>query len=278
MSVVDWERHVRRQLVDHGLPQVQCELRYASWASLGAAIEQCGQAASDWKIYADDVVEQLRLNVLMGYDGAPAVDGLEGGLTMKNAVELFHRMLEAGRQLYLALHGQKRYADLMLGPYWPNHRVLRDGLVEAPAAGGDAFATTVLLSLYRKPAWQKGENVFVSIDLSGADGPGLVVGVGLLVQETNPSPVNRWAWADDADGDLGDEHLDGADKAVFPYSAEYDPGAKWIFDARPWLERQGDADIAWVLDRLAAGVAVWDARLEQANAEGVDRGGVTPAD
>ncbi len=259
MPVCEWRDNVRKELAAHGLGDVAYELHYASWASVGSAIQHCGRTSPNWALYAEDVVEQLRLNVLMGYDGAPSVEGLEGGLTMRNAVELYYRMLEAGRQLYLAVHGQKRFEELALRPYWASHRILRDGFAEAPAAGGNAFATTVLLSLYRKAAWSKGQNVFVSIDLSSSDEPELVTGAGLLLQESNPSTANRWAWADEPSGLLGDERLDAADKAVFPHAAEFEPGAKWIYDTRPWIERRGEADISWVIEHLRSGVALWDA-------------------
>jgi hypothetical protein len=52
----------------------------------------------------------------MGYDGAPSLEDLEG-LTIFNAVEASHRIVEAGRQFFLALHGQPRFQRLGLVPY-----------------------------------------------------------------------------------------------------------------------------------------------------------------
>lgn len=63
MPLDDWSNHIAAALADHGLPHVHAELHYASWASIGNVARRCGELAPSWKRYADDVVQQLHLNV-----------------------------------------------------------------------------------------------------------------------------------------------------------------------------------------------------------------------
>jgi hypothetical protein len=44
----EWESSIRRQLHESGLPGVNAELFYSSWARLGAHVEHCGQTDPDW--------------------------------------------------------------------------------------------------------------------------------------------------------------------------------------------------------------------------------------
>jgi hypothetical protein len=258
MPVEEWAKHIRDELGSHGLGQVACELRYASWASLGKAASRCAEQAPDWRRYAEDVVEQLRLNVLMGYDGAPALDGLEGGLTLVNAVEAFNLTIGAARQFFLALHTASGFVAAGLRPYGGYHRMMRDGSSEAPTASAAFFETTVLLCLYDKPSWTAGQVVFVAFDLTPGDEPELQAGAG-FVSSKGETMVYRWAHADEPEGELQDAALRAAANEGFPYAAVYEPGAEWVYDGEPWLPRQPDADIAWAVAKLETACSVWDA-------------------
>lgn len=254
MPLDEWQAHVASELARHGLADVRCELRYAAWASLGHAANDCARSAPEWTSYADDVVEQLRLNVLMGYDGAPSLAGIEGGLTIGNAIEIVHRTIESARQFFLLLHGQRRFATSGLKPYSGYHRILRDGASEAPTQGAAYFATTVLLALYRHPGWRREHVVFASIALPAGKEPHLHVGAGWLAEQ-GETPVYRWAGADDPAEWYELRHLEAADRAELPFSAAYDPGAEWIFDTRAWLPDRADDDIGWALDKVEAAVS-----------------------
>jgi hypothetical protein len=50
----------RRELGEHRLGAVDVTVAYSSWAQLSAYIEACGEAAPEWKPYADDVLQQLK--------------------------------------------------------------------------------------------------------------------------------------------------------------------------------------------------------------------------
>lgn len=65
----------------HGHGHVEAELRYSSWALLGQRLRSSAVEAPEWRRYADDVVHHLRLKGLLGYNGGPMFDDLEGGLT-----------------------------------------------------------------------------------------------------------------------------------------------------------------------------------------------------
>lgn len=257
MSVEEWATHVGDELARHGLGHVACELRYASWASLGNAAARCAESAPDWRRYADDLVEQLRLNVLMGYDGAPVLDGLEGGLTLVNAVEAFNLTIGAARQFFLALHTASGFVATGLRPYGGYHRMRRDGFSEAPTAAAEFFETTVMLCVYDKPSWATGQVVFVAFDLTSDDDPELQAGAG-LVSSKGETMVYQWAHADEPDGTLKDGALRAASEAEFPLPAVYESDAEWVYDAQAWRSRQPDADIAWAVAKLGAACLIWD--------------------
>lgn len=257
MPLEAWAAYVRRELSRHDLDGVACEILYTSWASLGRVAERSAAASPAWESYANDVLEQLRLNVLMGYDGAPVLDGLEGGLTIANAAEAFNLTIGAARQFFLALHTATGYVALGLEPYGGRHRILRDGLSDSPTGASDYFETTVLLSLYRKALWAPEQVVFVSFDLSSGPEPELQAGAGVVAKD-GETMVYRWAHSDEPDGSLRTDALAGASKEHFPYAALYDPGAEWSYDGQPWLPRRPDADLAWAIDKLGAACAIWD--------------------
>lgn len=102
-----WRHQLEEVLSAHGLTTAG-ELHYSSFASVGRAIARCGQHSPEWRRYADVVVTQLRLQGLLGYDGAPVFDDLED-LTVVNAVEAFNRTIRVARQLLLTLHSRPAF-------------------------------------------------------------------------------------------------------------------------------------------------------------------------
>jgi hypothetical protein len=257
MPVGEWQQHVKEELEQYGLANVEAELRYASWASLGETAKACGASHPEWGPYADDVVQQLQRKVLMGYEGAPSLDDIEGGLTIANAAEAFRRTVEASRQYFLALHGQPRFQQLKLHPYWDTYRILRDGAsTESPSAGAEYFQTTALVSLYRLADWPKTQAVFAGIYLGEEDAAQLTVGLGELA-EHGETIVYRWAHSvqpDDGD-DLG--VLANVDPATFPSIATYTPGAVWAYDVESWVAGRPEDDLDWVLSKLKDAVEAW---------------------
>lgn len=258
MPISEWEAHVRDQLVVHSLPHVSCELRYASWASLGKIAESCTTALPEWALYAQDVAEQLRLNARMGYSGAPSLEGLEGGLTLGNAVRAFNLMIEEARQFFVALHGDSRFVATGIGPAGDRFRILRDGSSTESPTSASEFATTLILSLYRNVAWPKQHLAFVSFDLAGSDDPQLVVGA---VHSASGTPkISEWAWAGRPRDVLNIPALrDRPDTGLLPWSSTYEETSQWVYDATPWLPHRPAEDIVWALDKLEASCKVWDA-------------------
>ena len=265
MTTADWASHVDQELAAHGLSDVSCEVRYASWASLGCVAHDCAAAAPALQAYAEDVVEQLRLNVLMGYDGAPELDDLDGKFTITNAAEAFNRAVEAVRQFFLALHTASDFAALDLRPYGGRHRILRDGSSDSPTTPADFFETTVALSLYCKPSWNPEQVIFVAFDLVSDPDPQLQVGAARLTRE-GETIVYRWAHSDEPEGQLQTAALRDALRGPFPYGAVYDPGAEWVYDEQAWLPRRPDTDIAWAVSNLQTACAIWDTAVEREGA------------
>lgn len=257
MPVENWSAHVGQELANHGLGHVALELRYASWGTFGNVAARCAELSPEWRRYADDLIEQLRLNVLMGYDGAPTLDGLEGGLTLVNAVEAFNLTISAARQFFLALHTASGFVAAGLRPYGGYHRMLRDGFSEAPTASADFFETTVMLCLYNKPAWGTGQVVFVAFDLTSEDEPELQAGAG-VVSSKGETMVYRWAHADGPEITLKDAALGAAPATEFPLRAVHESDAEWIYDGQPWRPRQPDADVAWAVAKLEGACSIWD--------------------
>lgn len=196
----------------------------------------------------------------MGYDGAPSLGDLEE-VSISHAVEAYHRIVEAGRQFFLALHGQPRFQQLGLVPYSGYHRILRDGTSESPTAGAVYFETTVLLSLYRDSAWPTTRVVFASIFLGPKEAPEINVGLG-DVRERGESMAYRWAHAGEPDESADIGRLAAVDKARFPYVAVYEPDARWIYDSHPWVSGRPDEDLTWAATRLEAAKAAWTSLLE----------------
>lgn len=191
--------------------------------------------------YAKDVVEQLILNVLMGYDGAPAFDDLEQ-LTITSVAEGFRRTLDAARRFLLALHDQPRFKETELRPYWDSHRILRDGVSErSPTA--ESFGTNAIFSLYRLDGWPKSHAVLAGIYLGEKESAQITVALG-DVTEDGDRVADRWAHSGDPEPgeDLG--ALANVEPANFPYLVTYNPGAVWAYDSA-WARREGPRLDAW---------------------------------
>src|SRR5262249_30566750 len=73
---------------------IEVEVHYSSFAALGQIATRCGLESPEWLSYAQDVNAQLARKGLLGYEGAPMFDDLDG-LTVSNAVELFNRAVLA---------------------------------------------------------------------------------------------------------------------------------------------------------------------------------------
>jgi hypothetical protein len=222
---------------------VAVELRYSSFASIGRAIEGCGQTLLDWGRYAEDVVAQLRKKGLMGYEGAPMLDDLES-LNTVNAVEGFNRTIRAARQFYLLLHTQSEFAALQFAPLEWNFRMLRNGRSDVPTQLEAWFETTVILSQYRHSNLPDGWVLFVAFDLlgSGSGDADMIAGLG-----GTSKGLYEFANAIQSSENLPDEE-------PFRERANAE-GCEWLYDRRPWRPGLPDEDVSWALARLAAVLA-----------------------
>lgn len=254
MDLPAWKAEVEAQL-GAALParNIEVELAYSSFASLGRAAISCAAAAPEWRSYADDVVAHLRRRGLLGYDGAPMLDDLEE-LTLPNAVEAFNRAILAARDFFLQLHAQPRFEELRLSSiYAPQHRMYRNGGSEALTQPVEWFRTTVLMTAYRRPEWDEKRSVFVCFDLrgNGRSTADLLAGAALL--------TDGLTYAFDS-AQLGarpsNEALNEAERRTLHEMAA-NP-SQWRFERRPWEPGNADEDIAWTLKRLEDGIAIWE--------------------
>lgn len=223
---------------------IDVELHYSSFAELGQVIAECGSQLPEWSRYAADVNAQLGRKGLLGYEGAPMFDDLDG-LTTASAVEVFNRTIRAARQFYLQLHGQSGFAALGLGPHEWNYRMLRDGRSDVPTQGEEWFATTVILSLYKHADLSEGSRVFVAFDLLGGGTGDADMMVG-LVSFTNTDGLGPYRFGKAI---REPERVEGDS----PWSERAaSGGAAWLYDRRPWRTGQPGEDIEWTISRLAA--------------------------
>ncbi len=253
MPLRDWRAQLAATMATHGYPETCFQIEYASWASLGQAIEAAGVAVPQLAEYANDVVAQLRRKELLGYSGSPVLDDLDK-MTVVKAVEAFNRTVAAIRQFFLQLHGLPGFKDLGLGPNSKNYKIQRDGGSEVPTQRAEWFATHALLSAYRKPKWAAGRHAFVAFDLVGEKGEPLIyVGAGVADKGTplayNFSEADNEVEPDDAGLIAARDEF--ADYVTSAY-------AQWICDARPWRPDQPEDDLAWTVQRLAGACRVWD--------------------
>jgi hypothetical protein len=252
-EVAAWREQLNEVLAAHAMT-TEGELHYSSFASLGRTIERCGQESPEWHRYAQDVVAQLRVQGLLGYDGAPVFDDLEE-LTVVNAVEVFNRAIRAARQLLLTLHSRPAFQAAGYVPFGRNFALRRDGTSTALTESEDYFTTNIALSVYRKEPWPEGAGVYIAVDLSSDDEPELQAGA--FFAESSSDLVWSYAYSDEPDDGPSHPRLAATDKAVLPYAAV---GARteWVYDTRPWRPGDGDADVLWALEKLGVASAAWD--------------------
>lgn len=253
MDLVKWKGQIEESLRTHlSGREVGVELKYASFASLGRAIRDCGQQVPVLSRYADDVLAKLRRKGLLGYDGTPMLDDLDG-LTIPNAVEAFNRSIRAAREFFLQLHSQPRFTALGLQPYWAEHRMVRNGGSQVPTQPVEWFDTTVVIALYKTASWDPKRAVFICFDLlgDGREDADLCAGACAV---TNPSV--SYAFAQGERGAvLANPVLQGADAMSETLAG---PGSQWRFARRPWKPGHGEEDIRWTLARLSEAIRIWD--------------------
>ena len=260
-KVAAWRAALRNDLDAHGLSDLRVELRYSSWAKLGEAIIACGKQAPDWSRYADDATHQLRNKSLLGYDGGPMFDDLDG-LTVPNAVEVYNRILTTAKNLFLTLESQERFRDLRLQPFGGTSRLTADGGIGQGGLkrpDGD-FVTSMILSAWRKPDWPTGAGVYVAIWLTPDDGAHAELQTGAFRAPGRGVTDLVWTYAgveEPEDQQAHDPGLVRTDKTVLDQVCE-GAGTEWVYAAREWVAGQGDADLRWLLDRLDAAIVAWD--------------------
>jgi hypothetical protein len=246
-SNVGWEEQIRAEAGAKLSFPIEVSLHYSSFAALGSAIEDCGREHPEWAPYAVDVTAQLRRKGLMGYEGAPMLDDLEG-LTVPNAVEVYNRTVRAARQFFLQLHGQQAFLDLGFKPPpgW-SYRMLRDDPSMTLTEDEVWFTTTVLLSQYDHDDFPERTRAFLAFDLLGSGGED----ADMLAGRVSCSKLDDLGagWFATAIRETA-----AVDDPLWSEEATY-RSATWRFDRRPWHASQPDEDIAWALARLRSACA-----------------------
>ena len=253
MNLSEWETEVIRR-VSESLPaqEVEVELAYASFASLGEATKKCAAAVPEWAMYAEDVCAQLQRKGLLGYTGAPMLDDLEG-LTVPSGVESFNRAIRAARDFLLHLHGQAKFADLELAPYGPNaYRMIRNGGSVTLTQLVEWFETTVAMCLYRREEWDPQRAIFVCFDLLGSSGLEADLCVGAC--EVTGDFTYGFARAERKQELL--HPVLGEASLTLPETKSGADG-HWRFARRPWVPGQADEDIDWALSLLDEAAELW---------------------
>jgi len=246
-STTSWDAEIARAAAAAGV-SLEAELRYSSFALLGKVIRRAGDTANDWRPYSTDVVAQLHRKGLLGYEGAPMLDDLEG-LTRRNAVEAFNRVTKAARQFFLQLHSESAFLGSGLRPElgsgYVAPRMLRDGRSDTLTAKEEWFESRLFLSIYGHQELGENERAFVGFDLVNGVSDEIEIIVGRC--EGYPTEgIYRLAEA------LADEQASIADPRL-RFEAKSGK-AHWIYDRRPWLPDLASEDLVWVVSRAAAAV------------------------
>ena len=253
-----WEDELRAELGRHDLAEVEVELRYCSWARLGRAVDGSAENASAWRRYADDVLAQLLVRGLLGYNGGPMFPDLKD-LTVANAIKLFNRTMIAARLLVIEVRDSPRFqaagfTDLTGGG---SFRMARDTYSTALNQGEDSFTTTVLLSGCRQPNWPPGAGAYIAFDLDRDDDPHIQVGA-FHYKGTGPVDI-VWAYSNAPPGQPQQPALAARDLDSLPHACvNPENGGEWVFAERAWRAGEPDGDVTWVLDRLVDASAVWE--------------------
>jgi hypothetical protein len=251
-----WQETIAEALAHYGLSEVDFELHYSSWAAIGRVLQHCAAKAPTWARYIEDAVAQLRFRALLGYDGAPMFDDLDD-LTVPNVVEAFNRTIKAGRQFFLTLHGQPRFAALKLRGIGEKGRfaISRDGRSISPEVDEHWFTTHVVFSAYRREHWPDGLAAFVAVDLYGDDETAMLCAGAVQANKPRLDLLYELVEADESDEAVGSLRI--LDMKLFGYAAE-GPASHWVYDERPWTPGSSDADVAWAVDHITAAVAALD--------------------
>lgn len=260
--IAAWRSAIRTDLAAHGLGGLHVELRYSSWAKLGDAILACGKRAPEWDRYAHDAAHQLRNKSLLGYDGGPVFDDLDG-LTIPNAVQVYNRTLTTAKNLLLTLESQERFRDSGLRPSGGTSRLTADGGIGQGGLqrpDGD-FVTSMIMSAWAKRGWPNGAGVYVALWLTpeGSAHPELQAGAFHAPNHAVNELVWTYAGAVDEPDDqqARNPNLSRTDKTLLDNVWE-GGRTEWVFAARDWVAGQGDDDLRWLLDRLDDATVAWD--------------------
>jgi hypothetical protein len=249
----EWESSIRRQLHESGLPGVNAELFYSSWARLGAHVEHCGHTHSDWAAYAEDVLTHLQDKGLLGYKGPPMFEGLDG-LSVPNVIEGYNRVILAARQFFLALHGESRFQALGLRPLGTKgFEMLRDDPSSVLTQYQDWFTTTTLISPYTRAGWSADRGTFAAFFFD-QDGAYLVAGA--FSAATRADLAATFAESDESQ-ELTNEHL--RDTAAPDLDTTSVGGQnQFRYAARNWGAGSPTEDVEWTLGCLEAAASIWD--------------------
>jgi hypothetical protein len=261
-NVSVWRDGLREARLTHGLADLGVELHCSSWARIGEAIVACGKQATEWSRYADDAVHQLRNRGLLGYDGGPMFDDLDG-LTVPNAVEVYNRTFKAAKNLLLTLESEQRFRDAVLVAFGGKSRLTADGGV---GQGGLhrpdwEFETSMILAAYTKRDWPADGGVYVAISLTPEDARDPELHAGAFHAPAHEVTQLVWTYAsavaEPEDGKVRHPALERTDKTLLD---NVWAGAKteWVFARRDWVAGQGEDDLRWLLDRLDDAAGAWD--------------------
>lgn len=242
----NWQLAVRSGLDDQGLGDMAVEVRHASWASLGDHVEKAATSEPIFARYASDLLQQLRLNALLGYKGAPLLDDLTE-MNLSNAVIAFNRLIASARQFFLTLHDQPSFRETGLRPLGRSHQMRRNGASTAVAQPEEQFQVDTLMGNYRCEHWDPDFGAFVTFYFPKGEQP--LIQAGIFV---SPEPENLvWSYTfTDGEEDIDDPRLSGLDQSEFPWQAAADL-VQVVYAERPWSGSGGDADVAWTAAKLS---------------------------
>ncbi len=250
-TTAGWRTIIAAAVREHRL-DVEAETHYSSFALIGETIAAVGRTRPEWGAYAADVLAQLKRKGLLGYGGAPMLDDLEE-LTLRNAVEVFNRIMKSARQFYLQLHEHAAFGATRLEPDigsggYVSPRMLRDGRTDAITQPEETFTTKIFLSLYRHPELPDSDRVFIAFDLAASNDTEIQLLAGRW-QNYRPNEPNLRKLADAIT-----KSSPNNDPASLPYKAS-EGTSHWTYDRRPWHAGHALEDLKWATDRAAAAIA-----------------------
>jgi hypothetical protein len=253
----EWRTAVTTDLAARGIRNVQVELRYSSWARLGHHIQSCAEAEPSWSSYAHDVLTQLRLRELLGYNGGPVFDDLEG-LTISTATTAFNRTVLAARQLFLAIVGQPRFSRLGIKPLGgKNFTILRDDGSSSLYAHEDYFQVSTLMIAGRRSTWPEGAGVFVAVWLGDEEAE-------LNVGAFSATPLVNLAYGYGESDQVEPSELeiaalrDASDEVLPVLAATEEKDKEWRLARRPWRSGTPETDVDWAVNGIEAAVKIWE--------------------